>query len=45
VQNLFRYDGTRVLVCGCYSENVYTDGGAGNGMLTGAIKPPSIPGR
>jgi NAD(P)-dependent dehydrogenase (short-subunit alcohol dehydrogenase family) len=26
-------------------ENIYTDGGAGNGMLTGAIKPPSLPGR
>lgn len=26
-------------------ENLYTDGGAGNGMLTGAIKPPAVPGR
>jgi len=26
-------------------ENVYTDGGSGNGMMTGAIKPPSLPGR
>ena len=26
-------------------ENVYTDGGAGNGMMTGAIKPPAVPGR
>jgi NAD(P)-dependent dehydrogenase (short-subunit alcohol dehydrogenase family) len=26
-------------------ENVYTDGGAANGMLTGAIKPPAVPGR
>jgi NAD(P)-dependent dehydrogenase (short-subunit alcohol dehydrogenase family) len=26
-------------------ENVYTDGGSGNGMLTGAIKPPAVPGR
>jgi NAD(P)-dependent dehydrogenase (short-subunit alcohol dehydrogenase family) len=26
-------------------ENVYTDGGAGNGMLTGVIPPPAVPGR
>jgi NAD(P)-dependent dehydrogenase (short-subunit alcohol dehydrogenase family) len=26
-------------------ENVYTDGGAGNGMMTGAIQPPAVPGR
>ena len=26
-------------------ENVYTDGGAGNGMMTGAIKPPALPAR
>jgi NAD(P)-dependent dehydrogenase (short-subunit alcohol dehydrogenase family) len=24
-------------------ENVYTDGGAGNGMMVGAIKPPALP--
>jgi hypothetical protein len=36
MQNLFRYDGQRVLV---------GDGGAGNGMLTGGIKPPSLAGR
>lgn len=26
-------------------ENVYTDGGAANGMLTGAIAPPGLPAR
>jgi NAD(P)-dependent dehydrogenase (short-subunit alcohol dehydrogenase family) len=26
-------------------ENVYTDGGAGNGMLTGVIPPPTLPAR
>jgi NAD(P)-dependent dehydrogenase (short-subunit alcohol dehydrogenase family) len=26
-------------------ENLYTDGGAGNGMMTGAIAPPALPGR
>jgi NAD(P)-dependent dehydrogenase (short-subunit alcohol dehydrogenase family) len=26
-------------------ENLYTDGGAANGMLSGAIEPPALPGR
>ena len=26
-------------------ENIYTDGGSGNGMMTGAIKLPALPGR